>query len=364
MKILWFFLYIFSQQLMAENNNISMTKMQLYNLGVKTEQLKEISQIPLLQVSAEVVVPPRQEFIISAPQLGLVNKLFVAIGDEVEKLQILATIKSPELLTLQRQFLKTNGVKQLAWAAYKRDKQLFKEGVIADRQWQASRALYAARLVEEDEAEQLLVIAGMSGKEIEQLAASHQLNSQLNIYSPVKGVVLERMVKMGERLTMFTPLYRIANLEQLWLYIDVPQANIDGVQQGNRVVIENTEMTATISLIGKNVNKQMQTVLVRAVIDSQQTNLRVGQRINVKIAQSSSEKVFIVPEAAIVNNKRQPYIFVRNEAGVRPTSIHIIGEQEGGMIVTGGEVLSGDVNIVVRGAIALKAAWLGSNVGR
>lgn len=358
-KTLLTLLFLSCSLAIANDNEIKITPVQLYNLGVKIDKLKAIEQIPLLYAPAKVVIPPSQEYIVSAAQAGLISKLNVTIGDSVEKEQILAYINSPELLSLQRQYLKANSDKHLAWASYKRDKKLLQEGVISKRRWQESRSQYNSHLAESNEAMQLLEIAGMSTKDIKTLARNRRLSSQLNIHSPIKGVVLERMVVAGERLDILAPLYRIANLEQLWLEINIPQERMSSIKIGDKVLIENTDITAKITLLGQSVNSKNQTILARAVIDGQQPTLRAGQNINSQIIQSSDKPTFLVPNAAVAQQKGQAYLFIRNSTGFKACPIQVIGKQKNDSVVTGTDELNSNTEIAIRGAVALKANWLG-----
>ena len=358
-KTLFTLLFISSINASANDNDIKITPVQLYNLGVKIGTLKSIEKIPLLYAPAKVTIPPSQEYIVSAAQAGLVSKLNVTIGDSVEKDQVLALINSPELLSLQRQLLKANSEKRLAWAGYQRDKKLVQEGVISDRRWQESRNRYSTFRAEADEARQLLEIAGMSDKDIIKLTSSRRLTSQLAIHSPIQGVVLEKMVVAGERLDILAPLYRIANLEQLWLEINIPQEQMKRIKIGDKVLIENSDITATITLLGQSVNAQNQTILARAVINDSHSTLRAGQNVNSQIIQSSDKPTFIVPNAAIAQNEGKPYLFIRNSTGFAVTPIEVIGKQQKNSVITGNDNLKANIEIAIRGAVALKANWLG-----
>lgn len=343
----------------ANDNEIKITQVQLYNLGVKIDKLKIVEQIPLLTAPAKVVIPPSQEFIVSASQAGLISKLNVTLGDHVEKDQILAHIKSPELLSLQRQFLKANSEKNLAWAGYQRDQKLLQEGVISDRRWMESRSRYSTFLAEANEAKQLLEISGMSKNDIKKLASSRRLTSQLYVRSPIKGVILERMVVAGERLDILAPLYRIANLDELWLEINIPQERMNSIKIGDKVLIENTQLTAKITLLGQSVNVKNQTILARAVINGSHPTLRAGQKINSQIIQNSDKPTFLVPNAAIAQSEGQAYLFIRQTAGFIVSPIKVIGKQQSYSVIIGNDDLNQDVEIAVRGAVALKANWLG-----
>ncbi len=356
-KYLFILLLAGSMSVWAEADQINISQLQFYNLGVKTGHLETVEQVPLLNAPAKVVVPPSQEFIVSASQAGLISKLNAAVGDRVEKDQILAHINSPELLALQQQFLKARNEGRLAWLAYQRDKKLLQEGVISDRRWQETSSLYSSKASETNEARQLLEIAGMSETDIKQLQQSRRLSSQLNVRSPISGVVLERMAVAGERLDILEPMYRIANLDQLWLEINIPQERLDLIKVGDQVMVEGSHAQAKISLLGQSVNPQNQTVLARAVLTGNRDNIRAGQTVNVQIIQTSELSVYQVPNAAIAQSEGRSYIFVRNQDGFAVTPITIIGKQGSDSVISG--QLSGDEEIAVRGAVALKANWLG-----
>jgi len=144
----------------ATENVIQISQENIDNLGVKLGKLEPVAQIPVLSAPAKVVVPPTQEYIVSASQAGVIDKLNAAIGDKVAKGDILAQLNSPELLTLQREYLKADSALQLASATYQRDKKLVEEGVIADRRWQETRNQYNSFVSEASEQKQLLEIAG------------------------------------------------------------------------------------------------------------------------------------------------------------------------------------------------------------
>ena len=358
-KVLLGCLLVLSLQVTAKDNQIKMTAAQFENLGIKTDRLKLIKQIPLLTAPAKVVIPPDQEHIISATQAGLISKLNVTQGDEVAQGQILARVKSPELLSLQRQYLKSRSEMKLALGKFKRDEKLLNEGLIPNRRWQETKSQYHAFFAMANELKQLLEISGMSKNEINKLASSQRLSSQLNIYSPINGVVLERMVVTGERLDVLAPLYRIANLDQLWLEINIPQQRMDNIKIGDPIRIENTDITAVVTLMGQSVNSKTQTVLVRAVINPPFLNLRAGQTVNAQIIQNADHPAYLVSNSAIANIGGQSFLFVRNPDGFTAIPVTIKGKQNIHSIVTSVEKLTESSDVAIRGAVALKAILQG-----
>lgn len=340
----------------SEHIVIKLSQAQRINLGIQLGKLESVSQIPLLYAPAAVTVPPTEEFLISASQSGLVSQLKVAIGDQIEQGQVLATIMSPELLALQRQFLKANSDRRLAKAGVERDKKLLEEGVISDRRWQETQANYFGFLSVANEAKQLLEIAGMSIIDIKKLANTRKLSSQLNVRTPISGVVLERRVVAGERIDMLAPLYRVANLDKLWLDINVPQEQAKKLTIGNKVVIKESSVTAKISLLGQSVNPKNQTILARAVINGDKPAVRIGQTVTAQIIQSSERPVFKIPDTGIAQFEGKHYIFIQNNEGFIVKEVDIIGKESSYSIVSGD--LTGQEQVAIRGAVTLKANWL------
>jgi len=342
----------------ATENTIQISQENLDTLGVKLGKLEPVTQFPVLSAPAKVVIPSSQEYIVSAAQAGFIEKLNAAIGDKVAKGQVLAELNSPDLLTLQREYLKADSAMQLAAAIYQRDKKLLEEGVIADRRWQETSSQYHSAVSETDEHKQLLGIAGMTVSEIERFGKTHRLTPQLNIRAPIAGVVMERLAVVGTHIDIMAPLYRIANLDELWLEIAIPQERVGSIKIGDRVLIENSDVSAKITLLGQSVNPENQTILARAVVQTHNlVSLRAGQRLNTRIIQPSDKAAFKVPNTAIAQNEGKAFIFIRMQQGFSVTPVTVVGKQGDESIISG--ELTGDEEIAVKGAVALKANWLG-----
>ncbi|UOA10019.1 efflux RND transporter periplasmic adaptor subunit [Methylobacter sp. S3L5C] len=344
-------------------NTFKITQAYFDNLGVTLSKLESTQQIPVLTAPAKVVVPPAHEYIVSASQAGLIIKLNAAIGDKVTKGDVLAQLNSPDLLSMQRLYLKAVNEMQLSFLSFQRDKKLLEDGVIADRRWQETLSKYNAIVSEANEYKQLLQISGMTATEIDHLGKTHQLSSQLSVHSPISGVVMERVAVAGERVNILAPLYRIANLDELWLEINIPHERIGSVKVGDQVLVENSAVIAQITLLGQSVNPENQTLLARAIIltkqlpENEQSEVRVGQTINTQIIEFSEKGAFKVPNTAIAQNEGKFYIFVRNPEGFTVSQITVKGKQGDESIITGD--FSGAEDIASKGAVALKAKWLG-----
>lgn len=342
--------------LLIADDSIKLSEEHFGNLGVILGKLEPVNQFPVLYAPAKVVIPPTHEYIVSASQSGLITQLNAAIGDKVKKGEMLAQINSSDLLSMQRLYLKARSELAFGLLAYRRDKKLLESGVIPERRWQETQSQYNAYLSEADEHRQLLEISGMSESDIKRLVKTHKLSGQLNIYAPVSGVVIERLAVAGERVDNLAPIYRIGVLDELWLEIAIPQERLGSIKIGNKVLIENTPVSAEISVLGQSVNPENQTLLARAVVKNAQSALRAGQKINIQVIHEvlGASKV---PNTAIAQNEGKSFIFIRTTTGFQVSPIEIIGKQGDESIIKG--ALTGTEAIAIKGAVALKANWLG-----
>lgn len=356
-KILLTLLLLSPVTLNAADQQILINQNQIDKLDIVVGPLSVSHQVPILSAPAKVVVPANHERLLSSTQPGLIVQLLANIGDSIQKDQVLAVINSPELVTLQRDYLTAQSDLKLSDLEYSRDQKLLEEGVIADRRWHETETLHLNKTAHSDSARQLLEMAGMSSVEIQDLVHTGKLNSLLLLRSPISGVVLERFATVGSRLNIQEAIYRIADLTQLWLEINIPQERVRNIAIGDRVHIENTDISAKISLLGQSVINNNQTVLARAVIEGHTDILRAGQNINVQIMENSTENNFKVPNSAIAQYAGHNYIFVRNTNGFYVTEIDVTGKQDSDSLISG--PFSGHELIAVKGSVALKAAWLG-----
>ncbi len=178
-------------------NSVTLTPEQIKQLGIQIGTLQTSTLIPVLTAPAKVLVPPAHEQLISAPQGGLITRLNFAVGDSVKKGVAVAQLNSPEILTLQQQFLSLDNQRQLALSNLERDKKLFSEGVIAKKRWIETHSQYQLLDSEAKAVQQLLSVAGMSAAQIRQLAHTRHFDSVLTVYAPISGIILEKMATTG-----------------------------------------------------------------------------------------------------------------------------------------------------------------------
>ena len=307
---------------------------------------------------AQVTVPNRQQRVVSATQGGILTTLFVAEGEHVSAGQVMAELRSPQLVEVQSRYLEAVGRLALAETELKRDESLYQEGVIAQRRFLETQSKQRELLTQVDQGRQLLGLAGLSSAVIEDIGRTRQLSSTLPIQAPITGVVLEQLVSTGQSVAAAAPLYRMAQLKPLWLEIHVPVDRVRDLKEGGRIQLPGVGTTGTIIALGRLVHAEDQGVLVRAEVTEGTERMRPGQFVEVQFENARTEVGWRIPTAAVVRNAGEAYLFVARTGGFEVLPVQVIAEEEKTAVITG--ALERKDQVAVSGVIALKAAWLGT----
>ena len=347
---------------------ISITPAQVKTLGIATTALESQSNATSQRLPGEIVVPIEQARIVSAPQPGLIDQVMVAAGQSVKQGQVLAHLSSPELVALQRDHLQALSQQKLSDNVYKRDAELYKDGIIAERRFLTTESTHTEVNALLNERRQALRLSGMSPQAIKQLESSGTYTNGVNLTAPIDGVVLEQLVTAGQRVDSATPIYRIARLSPLWLEMHVPTQALSGIKLGMPVRVSNSAASGKVIAIVPSINKLDQTALVRVLLNKGTNSLAPGQMVEAEIAQSGGSKnSFGIPKNALIqvsNNKgvnqkdtNQTFVFVQNKAGFEARPVNVLGNVGNQALVTGDFV--GNEQIVTSGTAALKAKLQG-----
>ena len=358
MKVILLILLLAGMLPVSATELIQVTENQRKALQIKTAALEVAGDAISASLPAEVVVPNSQLHIVTAPLAGMVETLLAAEGDAVDQALPIARIQSPALLELQGEYLEVRTRHQLARSHYKRDQQLNREGIIAERRLLESAAQFQELATVLARVKRLLELAGMDGRALATLGSTRKLDSTLVVTAPFDGVVLEQMTTAGSRVEAADPLYRIASLKPLWLEIHVPLEQLADINPGQMVIVPSVGVSGPVITIGKLVHGVDQGVLVRAEIVEGAEKLRPGQFLQAQLAVTSQQKSYRVPRAAVIRSGGDSYVLLEQRGGFQPLQVSVLSEESNAVVIKA--ELPAQTRIAVTGTVAIKAIWLGA----
>ena len=252
---------------------------------------------------------------VGSPVTGRVSELEVREGDNVARGQILATLTSTELSNTQLEFLKALSQKRVADRAAARAQQLLDADVIGAAELQRRQAEAIQADADLNAGSDRLKVLGMSPRAIARLSETRRVDSTSHIVSSIAGTVIDRKVSPGQVVQPADTVYIIADLSEVWVSADVPEALAGTVRAGQTVEVEipaipDRRIRGVLAFVGVTVNPETRTVRVRMDVPNQEREYKPAMLAAV-LVQGPPQKRRVVPAAAIVRDENRDYVFVQ-----------------------------------------------------
>ena len=289
---------------------------------------------------------------------GRIDRLYVSVvGAKIGRGQAIAQVYSPEAYAAQQDL------------------------ITAQRQVAAlAGALPIARRAAEsgaDAARQRLSLLGIPEETITEMAKEKSPRQHVTIYAQHSGTVLEQLVHEGAYITPGTPLFRVADLNQLWVQMDAYENDLALVSVGQKVTLQVASFPGElfegkIAFIDPIVDPQTRTAQVRVEVPNPKGRLSPGMFAEAVVHATEGIKreiSLVVPRSAPLftgkrsvvylelPNKERPTYEARDvQLGPRTGEVYpvVSGLQEGELVVVEGAFVL-DSELQIRGGESMMA---------
>lgn len=331
---------------------ISMDEREIRFAGITTTRPDREQPEIELSFPGTVAIPPQQMRIVAAPAGGLVETMLVAADEPVKAGDAVAQLRSMEIVEAQRQFLAALADEAFAADRLRRMQQLFEGRATPERELRAAQTAAVNARAHLDERRQILALMELSEADIEALQNTRKIFPAVTVHAPVSGVIVKRHVSPGERVDAAAPLYTIANLNPLWVNIQVPASRLSALNTGAAVLLPAYGARGRLVRIARTVDSQTQSAIAVAEIDSNGGAVRPGlaTTVSVRLNQGPGEQ-WSVPAAAVIRHRDRSWVFVRNKDGFVARPVQVLAESPVRTSIRAD--LSADDLIADRGLIAL-----------
>lgn len=332
---------------------LRISESQIDEMEITLARPEQVTTVSSKNFPAQVVIPNDKTRVLTSLMPGVVNALFVAEGDTVNKGDKLAEISSPDFLVAQQNFLGALSRYTLTSKNHSRNEELIKDGIISEKAFLSGQTeLYEAES-SLTRTQQTLSFSGMSDEQIKQLKTSRELMRTMIISAPFDGTVLRQFVATGEQVDEMTALYHLGQIDSLWLEIHVPLWLRSSLNPGDKINIAGSDVKGEIITIGQMVHEEDQGILVRGLLDESQKQLIPGQYVNVTFDQQmSSGRYYQIPTASVIREGNNAAIFVRSSDGFSLNPVTIISEEGSTIVITGN--IDPQDQIAITGIVTLK----------
>ncbi|ALQ50071.1 efflux RND transporter periplasmic adaptor subunit [Nitrosomonas ureae] len=280
----------------------------------------KIGNPSLIDLADRILVPSRVQVDeertsqIGSYVTGRIINLFVILGDYVKAGQPLARITSPDLTQSQLAYLRAASRVVVTQKSLDRAHHLLAADAIPVAEVERRQSELEIAQAEWGAASDQLRLFGMNESEIKELSKKGKILPWLDIKATREGYVIARNVIVGQVVQPADPLFQIADLSYVWVVGDVPEQIARDVRLEQHVEINvpaigGTDFDGIIIFVSDTVNRLTRTVMTRVMVENPERKLKPDMLANMHIT-DTQHKTLVVPEAAIVRELNQDYVFV------------------------------------------------------
>lgn len=364
--------------------------------GVDVDVVQERPMTDSIAANGELRFNPTRVAHLSARVPGTVVFVFKAIGDAVQPGDILAIVDAAMVGQAKAQLLQATVQVKLKTNAAHRMRSLANTGAIAQKSLieaegdlqEAEVALVSARqsltnlgfeipsTLENGDAKQIaenLRFLGIPKSLMASLPDTISTANMIPIRASFGGVVVASDVVIGEVVETTKSLFTVADPQQLWLTLNVPQEGAKYVKPGLKVLFrtddDSPEIVGQIAWISPSIDEQTRTLKVRVVVGNADGKLRDNTFGSGQIILREEPDAIVVPREAVQSTPDAHFVFVRDKNYFdksTPKVFHVrqvrIGAKDDQFVELLAGVLPGEV-VVTKGSAVLLAQLQRGNLG-
>jgi membrane fusion protein, copper/silver efflux system len=290
------------KQQAAQLGGVSLSPTQQVMANVETVTVQRMPLAKQVAATGIVQYDQSRQAKVTAWVAGRIDRLYVdTVGSYVSKGRPVAEIYSPDLVAAQQEYL----------LALKSREQLKNSTIQAISQ--GGEGLVAS-------ARQRLKLLGVKDAQIASLERAGEPNIKLPIYTPLSGVVIEKIVQQGQYVNMGDPLFAIADLSSVWVDVEVYENEFPFVKLRQPVAITSQSypgktFTGRVSFIYPFLDPKTRTVKVRVEMANPGLQLKPDMYVNAVI-KSPVAAGLVVPASAVIDTGTRQVVWLEKQPGM------------------------------------------------
>ncbi len=239
---------------------------------------------------------------------GIVQEILFSEGQPVKKGDLLLRLDETKLAAA---LTEAESNFKLSRANFDRAKQLFKDKLISQSEYDQASATFALNEATVD----------LRRRELK----------DARIYAPFHGTVGARNISPGQVITKTIILTWLVDLDTVKVEINVPERYLQQLKIGQALeftvaAFPGQTFRGEVYFISPQLNENLRTALVKAQIPNPDHRLRGGMFASLNLALQVRESAIVIPEPALISNGDNFSVFVvdlESKAQIRPVHVGI-----------------------------------------
>ena len=166
---------------------------------------------------------------------------------------------------------------------------------------------------------------GLTANQIQELAEKKTITDRVTLYSPISGTVIEKSIIKNSAFKEGDVLYKVANLDTVWAYVDIYEYDFPWIRYGQKVeltaeALPDRTFEGRVTFVQPLVNDATRTIRIPVYVENKGHLLKPGMFVSATIASrglmapSGVEGMFSCPMHPQVLNRESgncPYCGMR-----------------------------------------------------
>jgi len=294
---------------------------------------------------------------------GLVERVFVKLGDRVRSGQPLVAIGSLKLDELVQEFIVAKVQSDVTKINFLRTRKLLNEKVVSQRRFLEDRALYLKSKAIHQHVTEKLQNMGLTKAELKKLTqGKHFEGHHYLLKAPLSGVIASQTVVLGQGVIPGDELLEIVDTSRVWVFANLPVELVRQFNTGDRGVIvpkgRNT-IEAVLAYISPVADKKTLSVRLRFDVENSDGELRPNEYVEVNLMDEPAVALTI-PRSAVTLIDGVQGVFVQQEDGYVFVPMTVGKESDEWVEVLEG--VSAGQQVVTKGVFDLKNVMLKESI--
>ena len=274
-------------------------------IGIRVGQVEEKPFTHTVRLLGRVAADETRTYFINATIDGWITKTFPnTTGSFVKKDETLAAFYSSEFLSAGQALL-------FALSSMDRVRTTGKEADFQKDQFTQFK-------INLQQYKDSLRNLGMGELQIEEMIRTRKYMENVNVTSPVDGIILIRNVSLGQRFEKGTELYRIANISRVWVLADVYETEAEAFRPGTEAMVtlpyQKKTYAAKVSEVLPVFDPATRTLKMRLETENPGFVLRPDMFVDVELPVTYPPAV-MVPADAVIDSGLTKTVFMSAATG-------------------------------------------------
>lgn len=326
--------------------------------GLATEPAIDRKLDICVNVTGEVLANANTQAHVTTPVTGRITEILVRTGDHICEGKPLLIVRSTDIEQVESDMLQScqqvrSDLKQalvqidcdaataeaqvkLSEKVFQRLKNLVEEKIASQADFQSAQTQFVKDQITVDSlkrkreatielshekmklvtepAKLKLRLLGVSDSQMDEVIKAQTVDPMVPVLAPENGIIVERLVNVGELIDPTKPLFTIGDFQSVWLKADVFEKDIPRVSLGQPIELQvdsfpDRTFHGQLDYVANQIDPDTRTLVVRAEVSNTQNLLKpkMFARMSILVGQHN---VLAVPITAVQDARTEKVVYV------------------------------------------------------